>query len=142
MRYTVRTDGFNIHGSVVHTRNKETKLQDNPHYSNPDYSSGQMQTIFLAPQCKLEKDGGGYSWVREDGIEYNYSDRLLQWDYNKHSEAHKIAKEKTSDKTALYYEYYLSAYFGKPIEILHILAGVNVSNGYSYLVFGYKEKKG
>lgn len=75
------------------------------------------------------------------GLDYVYSDRLWQWDYDKSEEATKIANANDlKSRTCLWYECYLSAYLDKEIEIKHILSGVNVSNGYPYYVLGYKNK--
>lgn len=60
----------------------------------------------------------------------------------KRKESRDIAdKSGKKSNTCAYYEIYLSEYYGKPIEIKHIIAGVNRSNGYPYLVFGYIEKE-
>jgi hypothetical protein len=100
------------------------KLEDCPHYSDHRYQGGQTQTIF---------------GKEEKGIGYDYSDRLWQWDYDKAEQATKTANETgAKPHTARWYQEYLSAYFGRAIQLKHIIAGVNVSNGYPYLVFGYK----
>lgn len=73
------------------------------------------------------------------GISYDYSDRLWEWDYEKSKAAFEVANSSQHKKdSANYFEVYLSEYFGKPVEILHILAGFNWANGYPYQVFGYK----
>lgn len=41
-------------------------------------------------------------------------------------------------KTARWVQEVLTEYWGKPVEVRHILSGVNHSNGYSYWVVGYK----
>jgi hypothetical protein len=35
---------------------------------------------------------------------------------------------------------YLSLYYGKDVELRHVMGGVNVSNGYNYYVYGYRIK--
>jgi hypothetical protein len=70
---------------------------------------------------------------------YDYSDRLWQWDFDKSKAAIQAANESDAiSKTARWYEVYLSSYFGQPVEIKHIIAGVNHSNGCPYRVYGYE----
>lgn len=112
---------------------KDAPLQNtNPHYTDDRFKH--PQTIFGAER---------------KGIHYDYSDRLYEWDYTKAREAEKIAsKSGAAPKSCKWYEAYLSAYHGKEATIYHILAGWNLSSGYSYMVFGYtleetkKNKKG
>jgi hypothetical protein len=74
---------------------------------------------------------------KEDGLFYDYDDRLWQWDSKAHDKA---VKENTQElHTSEWYEEYLTLYYGKKIELRHILIGVNVSSGFCYKVFGYKE---
>lgn len=75
---------------------------------------------------------------------YDYSDRYLEWDYDKWRAGEKLAQEEAeSDKSKWeicsvgYYESVLSHFHGKPTMIYHVLTGFNVSNGYSFYVFGY-----
>lgn len=80
-------------------------------------------------------------WGREEkGLSWDYSDRIWEWDYEKAEQSAKLASEKHPTRTAAWVEVYLSAFFGKDIEVVCIMAGFNVSNGYPYQVFGYKEK--
>lgn len=120
-------DGRYGEPSYLTTFNKDSIINVNPHYSDPDFQNKE-QTIF----GKKEKE-----------LHYVYSDRLCQWDYKKAELATEIANKKKERKsnTCAYYEIYLSKYYDKPIEIKHIVAGVNRATGYSYLVFGYIEKK-
>lgn len=105
------------------TNDPDVPLETMPHYSDDRFR--REQTVY----GRAEK-----------GLVYNYSDRIWQWDYKKAEEATEIAnKSKFKLRSARWYEVYLSAFFGKPIQIKHILAGVNVSNGYPYCVFGYKD---
>lgn len=107
------------------TFNKNSIINDNPHYSDEDFQNKE-QTIF---------------GKEEENLHYVYSDRLWQWDHKKSELATKIANKKERLHTCAYYEIYLSEYYNKPIEIKHIIAGVNRSNGYPYLAFGYIEKE-
>jgi hypothetical protein len=88
------------------------------------------------PDNKTEKKNYGF----------DYSDRLWEWDYKKSETAWEKAKLdfkelENRNKTAEFYERYLQYYFDDPELTLHcILSGVNVSNGYPYLVYGYTHK--
>lgn len=104
------------------TFDKNKPLHTSPHYSD---------NRFNEPQTVFGKE--------EKGIGYDYSDRLWQWDYEKSEQAVETAEKSGFPRHSCnWYEAYLSAYFGKKVEIKHILAGVNVSNGYPYAVFGYR----
>jgi hypothetical protein len=105
------------------TFNMNASLHDNPHYTEKIFDD--YQTIF---------------GKKEDGLNYDYSDRIWQWNYDKAEKSSKKAAERFSYHTANYYQEYLSLFFGKSIQLKHIYAGVNVSSGYSYLIFGYKSK--
>ncbi len=104
------------------TFGKNKVLHTSPHYTDKRFD--QPQTIF-GQEC--------------EGLAYDYSDRLWQWDYDKSEAAAKAANESATPKTCRWYEAYLSAYFSRPIEIKHIIAGVNRSNGFPYNVFGYRD---
>lgn len=78
----------------------------------------------------------------EKDLFYNYSDRLWESDWNKTTFAYSEAKRFAPEKTAKYFEAMLSLFHdGVKIELRHIIAGCNRSNGYSYLIFGYKYQK-
>lgn len=99
-------------------RDKDRKIETWMHYS--DARSRQETTVFgeAAPN-----------------LFYNYDDRLKYED--KWDEGLAIAKTKASENTARFYEIVLSHFHGKPVDIQHIVLGVNRSNGHSYLIFGY-----
>lgn len=107
------------------TFNKDSIINDNPHYSDEDFRNKE-QTIF---------------GKKEKNLHYVYSDCLWKWDYKKSEIATKVANKKEKPNTCAYYEIYLSEYYDKLIEIKHIIAGVSRASGYPYLVFGYIEKK-
>lgn len=120
-------------------QSKFVSLPDyDPHYSNPQFNH--PQTIFLAEGYKISQSSYGGDIVT--GVVYSYSDRLIQWNYNKAQEAWELAKTNVyPNRSAGMVELYLRNYFDNPrLELVHILAGVNLSNGYSYRVFGYFEK--
>lgn len=107
------------------TFDRDVALKTMPHYTDEHFRK--EQTVFGRAT---------------PGLSYDYSDRLWQWDYEKAKQAAKIADASGfTVRSANYYECYLSAYFDKPIELKHIIAGVNHSNGYPYCIFGYKVKE-
>jgi len=73
-----------------------------------------------------------------------YSDRLLQWDYDKYNrccrEVWKNERQSFSERNPKDIEKFLSLYFGKEIELTVLMEGCNVSNGYPYWVFIYRDK--
>lgn len=72
------------------------------------------------------------------GLEYNYSDRLCESNIDAHRKAVEAANVSHAPKgSCLWWEEYLSSYWGHSTKIHHILAGFNLLSGYSYLVFGY-----
>jgi hypothetical protein len=100
----------------------DTMLETMPHYSDKRFEK--EQTVFGAP---------------EDGLGYDYSDRLVEWDYNKSKLASEVATQSgAKPRTARWYQAYLSAYCRYTVELKHIIVGVNHSNGYPYCVFGYR----
>lgn len=103
---------------------KNVPLNTRPHYTDTRF---QMARTVFGSECA--------------DIGYEYSDRLWHRDYDKAQIASEVAgKSGKVPRSCAWYEVYLSAYFDKPVEIKHIMAGVNVSDGYPYCVFGFKEK--
>lgn len=112
---------------VVHNRmptvlDMDVPLDDFTHYSRPD--ARDCRTIFGR---------------KDDSLSYVYDDRLQMWDYTKDQDAKVYAATVAKKSTARYYQEFLQHYYGKPVELKHIMAGCNVSNGFGYLVFGFKE---
>lgn len=77
------------------------------------------------------------SWV--------YSDRMRQWDRQAFENAvHEVWPVKTgcqlfSDRKPEDLNRFLSLYFGKEVKLTAVLQGCNVSNGYPYWIFAYRE---
>lgn len=93
-------------------------------------------TRWDSPQAKEERTifGG-----KEDDLFYNYSDRLAEWDYHKDRRANEYAALVAQPKTAGYFRAMLSYFHdGAKVSLRHIIAGCNRSNGFPYLVYGYK----
>lgn len=122
----------------VGTDNPRASLPTSPHYSDERYSRGQTHTLY----CKRgETLLPGYCDTEHvEGASYVYSDRLEQWDYEKMRRAKEEAKQSWHPvASANYYSAMLSFYKDKKVEVVHVTAGVNVSNGYPYYVLGYRE---
>jgi hypothetical protein len=110
---------------IYGTTDMDAVLYVDPHYTNEQFRHA--QTIFGS---------------REDGLFYEYSDRLWQRDYEKAEKAIDTATASGAKfRTARWYQVYLSAYCGKKIILKHMLAGWNWSTGYAYQVFGYHEEE-
>ena len=77
---------------------------------------------------------------QEDGLTWEYSDRIWQWDRTKAEAASEKAKDSgASPKTARYAEAFLRAYFDNPnLKLMCVMGGCNLSNGYEYYVYGFK----
>lgn len=129
-------DFARLHRTVMATSNRRVPLETYPSYSDTRFTDGHAHTVFCEGTPK--RDGfGGESIL---GLEYAYDDRLQQWDYKKHEEAWKHASSTgLPNRSADLYEAYLTAYYGHPVRLEHVLAGVNVSSGYPYVVFGTRK---
>lgn len=122
-------DGRRAGAQSFTTDNKHEPLTLHPHYSNRHFDK--PRTVF-GPES--ESSSG------HDGLNYNYSDRLQQWDYSKHSAAWERANKSNATKdSAEFLEVYLSAYHGKPVEVVHVMAGVNLSSGYPWWCAGWRD---
>lgn len=111
-----------------------------PHYTNERFNHS--QTIWLASGSRLSRTQ--YAGEVVNGAVYDYSDRLDSWyGYEKSREAWRKAMADNgcttiSNITAAAVQAYLRDLTDDPqLRLVHILAGVNVSNGYPYQVFGY-----
>lgn len=118
-----------------------------------DWSAGRKPTgiaygyRFVDPtrECRTKEDwpysySEHYLWgEREKGCEAVYSDRLAQWDHEKAAAALKGMSGRYGHWGKAGTSKYLSAYFGKPIEAVAVAEGCNVSNGYPYWVFWFRD---
>jgi len=101
---------------------RKSELHYYPHYTDHYYK--EARTIF---------------GEKEDGLSYDYSDRLQQWDFKKSQRAWEFAKDSSETPcSADFYQKYLSAYYDRKIILVHVMAGCNLASGYPYQVFGYK----
>jgi len=122
------------------TSDRTKLLNVYPHYSDPTFFDPENKYarierhVFLADGHKLQ-DLGHYIGVK--GAAYDYSDRLSSWELDSHKKAKNYADScGFNSKTAAWFEDYLCGYFGRPVELVHIVVGINV-NGWPYQVFGY-----
>lgn len=75
-----------------------------------------------------------------DGSGADYSDRLAQHDYDKWKEAcDAVPGKRISQFTRADASKFLTVYFGRDIKATGLIEGCNVSNGYPYWVFYYKD---
>ena len=103
------------------TSDKDVRLNLNPHYTDEDYSEGQVHDIFGSE--------GEYHYVYSD----RFSNRsFLQYCLDRAVQDGRIAG------SAGMWESGLTYYYGGPVTLHNIKAGVNRSSGYSYQVFGFE----
>lgn len=108
-----------------------------PHYTNPYFQTA--RTVYQSPTHRLDTDG----YVK--GAEYNYSDRLTQWhSWEKSKQADEAAKTSGFNRwSAGWAEVWLRSLLDDPdLELVHMMAGYNLSNGYGYWVYGYIKGNG
>lgn len=110
--------------------NKEARINNLwPHYSNEQFKH--PQTTYLAYGKRLGKNG----YVK--GAKYSYSDRIREWGYDKADKAWETAKKSSFEPySAAFHEIYLKAYWGKDLELVHILSSFNWATGYPYVIYG------
>lgn len=106
-----------------------------PHYSSTQFK-GSAQTIYLRPGYQTKQ---GIAGDIVEGCRYDYSDRIVGYfPKEERDEAWAKAKSKFEPKSAAFIQEYLRILYGNPnIVVVHILAGVNRSNGYPYRIYGY-----
>lgn len=94
----------------------------------PDYHSG----VWRSPQIIYGK--------KEEGLTWEYSDRIWEWDYDKAKAASEQAiTEGLRDRTARYMEKFLRFFYDKPdLELVCVLGGCNLASGFPYYVYGFK----
>jgi len=105
-----------------HTNDKDYQLAHS-HYSDPAFKK---EAVIFGK--------------KEDGLQWEYADRLQQWDREKAAASFAIAKEKYGEKnTARRIECYLRQYFENPsLELICILSGTQPFNGYPWYAYGFK----
>ncbi len=97
---------------------KDTPFRTFMHYTDPN--SRKTLTVF---------------GDKRPGLFYNYDDRLFGEKWNAGLE---LAAKTATPSTARFYEIALNHFHDvTDVDLQHVLLGCNMSNGYSYLVFGY-----
>lgn len=114
----------NYYDCQIHEDKEKEITYFNPHYRREYF--------------KEERTVWGH---HEDGLTYDYSDRFRSWNGKKHDQAWEHANAFAKMRTAKWVEAYLSFFFDKDIEIVHIKASFDRSSGHSFQVFGYRERK-
>ncbi len=105
-----------------------------PHYTDQRFAK--PQTVWVADGVDINREG----YVED--CEYNYSDRIWQWDWNKADAAQKSIDKELDRRSPAYIQEFLRVYFENPaIVLVHVMAGFNVSNGFAYQVYGYSTGK-
>lgn len=108
--------------SSVPVTNSKNATLPHPHYTDDRFRT--EQTVF---------------GKEEQGLHYDYSDRIWQWDCDKAKEASAAASEAGLKRnTCAWYEKYLSEFHGQPVEIKHIMACFHLASGHPLYVFGYR----
>jgi hypothetical protein len=74
-----------------------------------------------------------------------YSDRLVQWDYDKYMECAKTVRTKYNTNSfdinnPVQVKEFLSLYYDKQVVLTAIVEGCNVSNGYPYWILYFRDK--
>lgn len=103
------------------TVDKDKKLELYPHYNDRRFNDEQV--VFGEVP---------------DGISFDYDNRLREYDYKKWNNCHDSMGKYLP--TARYWESFLSLYFGREVQILCIIVGINRSNGYPYRAFAYRDR--
>ncbi len=103
-------------------QNKLSPFNTFLHYSDSDTKE---RTVFGV-------DGGRFGHTH---LGYTYSDRLC---CNEWSDGLEAAIEQGIPRDcARYFEIGLERVLGYPVDLQHVILGVNRNSGYSYLVFGF-----
>lgn len=105
-------------------QDRNTPLKLSPHYLHD-------MPMFEKEQVVFGKE--------EEGLSWEYSDRLWEWDRDKAKASWEVANSAGhAPRSANAIEAYLTAYFDKPVSLVCVISGVNRGNGYPYSVYGFK----
>lgn len=122
MSYIIKKDGWTKYNLLT----AENEAKNSPFYNN-------SYTVYKS-----------YDYLKDDTVVY--SDRLHQWDSDKYKKA---ASEVFDGYQGQYFDNFtvnqiqnfLSLYFNKQVILTRIDKEENVSNGYPYWVFYYRNKE-
>ena len=118
---------------------KKLPLNTHPHYTESAFCKGGGKTVFCSePENLIQR----YGTEMIDKMAYVYLDRIYEWDRDKADTAFYAAQQSEHQRrSANWYEIFLSEYFDKDVEIVHIISGVQLMNGYPWCALGYREKE-
>ena len=106
-----------------HTNDPDAMLSY-AHYSDPHFKKPEGSCIYGS---------------EEPGLNWDYADRLWQWDKEKAAQASLQMQEQYGQKRcARRTEEFLSLYFDRPIQLVCIVAGARPDNGYPWYAYGYR----
>ena len=152
-------DPFSMAGSRLHddTIQITTGLDDiipwafiNPNGADKAFQDGHPKTVFCLEGHKVtpgkqmpEQVDEATSYVFDDHLEDNVGLDNFQQIFKELRESSKHAGQPRATQTARFYQSLLRILLDDPtIELLHILAGVNLrQGGYAYRAFGYRSSK-
>jgi len=124
--------------AVFSTSDKSAIIESSPHCTNERFRI--PQTVFCSEPGSLVDL---YGRKHIPNLRYEYSDNLRSWDYKKDDMARLAADKSVGNSeryTARWHEVYLSEYFEASIELVHLIAGYNLSNGFPYQVYGFRTR--
>lgn len=100
-----------------------TQVLQAPHYSSTQVDYGKREATIWG--------------AAEDGLFYNYDDRLPNLGQEAMERSADKADESGAAKgTAKWWEVRLSDLYGHAVELRHVVAGANASSWHPFLIFG------
>lgn len=137
-------EGIPTIGRITPVTNKDQIIPGDlwdPHYSDRRFTDSTMDglTIFVDPAVHLQP---GYLLDQVDeGLTYVYGDRVMQglgYEVVRAAEQ-KAAHEAGNARSARFIEHMLRhAFKDNELWLGHMRAGVNLSSGYSYKIYGFR----
>ena len=113
------------------TSDKKKEIQTAPHYRR-DREFNTAKCIYCSEPESIDES----LWIPHiEGLKYVYSDQMPS---TKEVRVKAYKEAIGTPKTAEFEESYLSGCLGKDIDLVMLVAGLK-PDGYSYLVYGYRE---
>ena len=116
------------------------------YYTEEDFTNSNNKPIKITEKEYQNYYAPHIVWKgKEDIKESNtvYSDRLIQWDYEKYNECCKSIWNNEgqyfNNREPEDIEKFLNLYFNKKVKLTAIMRGCNVSNDYPYWIFYYEK---
>ena len=121
------------YGNILHFNHRYTDWNGNPVERTPD-------------EYRYSYDAYVIKKIKDDYEDCVYSDRLRQWDWDKHKE---LVKKHFGNEGQLWHnrefskiEAFLRDFFDLPnLTLVGVMEGCNVSNGYPYWIFMFDRNK-